>query len=164
MYYPQQSPGMSQKLPAHHDQSNPWNRHLGVGVNPQPQPPTSPGYTMYTNGAIMQLPHMPPMQHHHHQNSLGHYPSPPSHQQQSPAAQPISTHWQQQLMKYEVCFRSVFMNVLKLKSWRRLCGQHDHPTTVLGLAQWLRGVLPSLPLLSRTRTSLRRRTILLLRH
>ncbi|KAJ6498967.1 glucose-repressible alcohol dehydrogenase transcriptional effector [Mycena sanguinolenta] len=41
------------------------------------------------------------MQHHHHQNSLGHYPSPPSHQQQSPAAQPISTHWQQQMMKYE---------------------------------------------------------------
>ncbi|KAJ7680654.1 glucose-repressible alcohol dehydrogenase transcriptional effector [Mycena polygramma] len=42
------------------------------------------------------------MQHHHHQNSLGHYPSPPSHQQpQSPAAQPISTHWQQQLIKYE---------------------------------------------------------------
>jgi CCR4-NOT transcription complex subunit 6 len=106
MYYPQQSPGMSQKLPAHHDQSNvnPWNRqHLGVGVNPQSQaPPTSPGYTMYTNGTIMQHPHMPPMQHHHHQNSLGHYPSPPSHQQQSPAAQPISTHWQQQLIKYEV--------------------------------------------------------------
>ncbi|KAJ7902189.1 glucose-repressible alcohol dehydrogenase transcriptional effector [Mycena olivaceomarginata] len=61
---------------------------------------------MYTNGAIMQLPHMPPMQHHHHQNSLGHYPSPPSHQQQSPAAQPISTHWQQQLMKYEETMRT----------------------------------------------------------
>ncbi|KAJ7130842.1 glucose-repressible alcohol dehydrogenase transcriptional effector [Mycena crocata] len=44
---------------------------------------------------------MPPMQHHHHQNSLSHYPSPPSHQQQSPAAQPISQHWQNQLMKYE---------------------------------------------------------------
>ncbi|KAJ7646968.1 glucose-repressible alcohol dehydrogenase transcriptional effector [Roridomyces roridus] len=100
MYYPQQSPGMSQKLPAHHDQSNPWNRqHL---VTPQSQPPpTSPGYTMYTNGAIMQHPHMPPMQHHHHQNSLGHYPSPPSQLQQSPAAQPISPHWQSQLMKYE---------------------------------------------------------------
>ncbi|KAJ7723516.1 hypothetical protein B0H16DRAFT_1737145, partial [Mycena metata] len=80
---------MSQKLPAHHDQSNvnPWNRHLGVGVgvNPQAQqPPTSPGYTMYTNGGIMQHPHMPPMQHHHHQNSLGHYPSPPE-----PPAAPV---------------------------------------------------------------------------
>ncbi|KAF7321902.1 hypothetical protein MKEN_00712400 [Mycena kentingensis (nom. inval.)] len=102
MYFPQ-SPGMSQKLPAHHDQNvNPWNRqHLGVGVNPQAQqPPTSPGYALYTNGAIMQHPHMAPMQH-HHQNSLSHFPSPPNMQQQSPVAQPISTHWSQQLMKYE---------------------------------------------------------------
>ncbi|KAJ7268647.1 Endonuclease/exonuclease/phosphatase [Mycena haematopus] len=87
MYYPQQSPGMSQKLPAHHE-SNPWNRHLGVGVNPQPQPPTSPGYTMYTNELHRTL------------------PSPPSHQQQSPAAQPISTHWQQQMIKYEEAIRT----------------------------------------------------------
>ncbi|KAK7005817.1 Endonuclease/exonuclease/phosphatase [Favolaschia claudopus] len=98
MYYPQQSPG-TQKLPPHHDQNNPWNRHLGVGVNPQAQPPTSPGY-MYTNGALMGPHHMAPMQH-HHQNSLGHFPSPPNHQQQSPAAQPMSREWQQQLMKYE---------------------------------------------------------------
>ncbi|KAJ7072022.1 Endonuclease/exonuclease/phosphatase [Mycena amicta] len=77
MYYSQQSPGMSQKLPAHHDQNvNPWNR-LGP-------PPTSPGYTLYTNGAILQHPHMAPMQHHHHQNSLGHFPSPPNLQQHLP--------------------------------------------------------------------------------
>ncbi|KAF7315764.1 hypothetical protein MIND_00092300 [Mycena indigotica] len=103
MYYPQ-SPGMSQKLPAHHDQNvNPWNRqHLGVGVNPQAQaPPTSPGYTIYTNGGLLQHPHMAPIPHHHHQNSLGHFPSPPNLQQQSPAAQPITPHWSEQLMKYE---------------------------------------------------------------
>nr|GAT58571.1 predicted protein [Mycena chlorophos] len=76
--------------------------HLGVAVNPQAQPPpTSPGYTLYTNGAIMQHPHMAPIQHHHHQNSLGHFPSPPNMQQQSPAAQPITSHWSEQLMKYE---------------------------------------------------------------
>ncbi|KAF9474705.1 hypothetical protein BDN70DRAFT_815210 [Pholiota conissans] len=81
-------------------------------------PPQSPGYALYTNGALHQHPghHLqhPPLQH-HHQTSLSHYPSPPNqhtHQQQqhilaaqgSPAsATPVvSPQWQQQLMKCEV--------------------------------------------------------------
>lgn len=123
MYYPQQSPGIPHKLASHHD-NNPWRHGLPMLVQQPGQqtavgpPPQSPGYALYTNGALHQHPghHLqhPPLQH-HHQTSLSHYPSPPnqhSHQQQqhllaaqgSPAsATPVvSPQWQQQLMKCEV--------------------------------------------------------------
>ncbi|KAF8971229.1 Endonuclease/exonuclease/phosphatase [Flammula alnicola] len=121
MYYPQQSPGIPHKLPNHHD-NNPWRLPLLVQQPGQQSavgpPPQSPGYALYTNGALQHHPghHLqhPPLQH-HHQSSMSHYPSPPNqhtHQQQqhllaaqgSPAsATPVvSPQWQQQLMKCEI--------------------------------------------------------------
>jgi CCR4-NOT transcription complex subunit 6 len=130
--YPQQSPGIAHKLPNHHDQS-PWTRsHHPVLGPPGSQPPNvgppppSPGYAIYTNGNVNPMQHHPahhphpltahpPMQHHHHhQNSLTRYPTPPNgHSLQqhvltsgSPAngaGQIITPHWQQQLLKCEVC-------------------------------------------------------------
>lgn len=129
MYYPQQSPGITHKLASHHDQQSAWSRAAAASVNhsilvPGSQsvglpPLQSPGYPLYANGA---LPQHHPGHHHlthapmHHQSSLSHYPSPPNghaHQQQqqqqshmlaqgSPAAQIISPHWQQQLLKCDV--------------------------------------------------------------
>lgn len=127
MYYSQQSPGIAHKLP---DQS-PWSRaHHPVLGPPGPNasigiPPQSPGYPLFTNGSVNHLhslpaphPHMPIQAHHHHQNSLSHIPSPPHQQNQHPigpqndspgsitGAQPIMTqHWQNQLLKCEVCNR-----------------------------------------------------------
>ncbi|KAI0949077.1 hypothetical protein AcW1_008780 [Taiwanofungus camphoratus] len=130
MYYPQQSPGIAHKLPTHqhpqvHDQS-PWSRgthHPVLGPPNHPQPPTSPAYPLFTNGALTAIqhhphPHMPgPLtHHHHHQNSLSHthFPSPPNGnalqhgtlgQNGSPGSvstQPMTTHWQQQLLKCEM--------------------------------------------------------------
>lgn len=133
MYYPQQSPGITHKLTSHHDQSAwgraaaanqsilvpPGSQPVGVGMTPL----QSQGYQLYTNGALQ---HHHPGHHHlthaqlHHQNTLSHYPSPPNghaHQQQqqqqqqqphmlaqgSPVTQMISPHWQQQLLKCDVC-------------------------------------------------------------
>jgi hypothetical protein len=131
MYYPQQSPGISHKLANHHDQ-NSWPRpHHSVLGPPGQQPnvgppPPSPGYAIYTNGNVNPMQHhphhphpLPPMQHHHHQNSLSHYPSPPNGHtmqqhvlsQSSPASsatQVISPHWQQQLLKCEVCSPCIY--------------------------------------------------------
>ncbi|THU94152.1 hypothetical protein K435DRAFT_799104 [Dendrothele bispora CBS 962.96] len=100
MYYPNNSPAIQTKLP-----NDPWQRsHLQL---PQPQnvgpPPTSPGYPLYPHP----LSHPTLHQHPHHQN---HYPSPPSLQphvlaQGSPASvpgQPMTQHWQQQLLKCEM--------------------------------------------------------------
>ena len=130
MYYSQQSPGITHKLPSHHDQS-PWNRtHHPVLGPPGAQPtvgppPASPGYAIYTNGNVNTIQHHPghhphpltthpSIPHHHHQNSLSHYPSPPNGHtlqqhaigQGSPAGasnqQIITPHWQQQLLKCEV--------------------------------------------------------------
>jgi CCR4-NOT transcription complex subunit 6 len=128
MYYPQQSPGLSHKLPNHHDQS-PWGRSHPVLGPPGAQPsvgppPTSPGYAIYTNGNVNAMQHHPvhhphpltghpPLQLHHHQNSLSHYPSPPNGHTLQPHAigqgspvgantQIISAQWQQQLLKCEV--------------------------------------------------------------
>ena len=94
MYYPQQSPGIAQKLPQHpaqlHDQS-PWARTTHHSVLAPPnhaQQPTSPAYPLFTHAnstmSVMQhhpVPHMSaPMSHHHHQNSLSHphFQSPPN--------------------------------------------------------------------------------------
>jgi len=122
MYYPQQSPSISHKLANHHD-SNPWRLPILIQQPGQQSavgpPPPSPGYPLYTNGALQHHPAHHPLQHpplqHHHQNSLSHYPSPPNvhnHQQHllaaqgSPAAPAavVSPHWQQQLLKCEVSF------------------------------------------------------------
>ncbi|KDR67582.1 hypothetical protein GALMADRAFT_216426 [Galerina marginata CBS 339.88] len=120
MYYPQQSPGIPHKLANHHD-NNPWRLPMLVQQQPGQQPsvgppPPSPGYALYTNGAIPHHPGHHPLQHpplHHHQNSMSHYPSPPNqhtHQQHLLAAQGspasatpiVSPQWQQQLMKCEM--------------------------------------------------------------
>ncbi|TFY81090.1 hypothetical protein EWM64_g2928 [Hericium alpestre] len=114
MYYPQQSPGIGHKLAAHHDQS-PWARPTHThSFGPHPPPP-SPGYALYANGVNPMQHHIPTLQH-HHQNSLTHFPSPPTngnvgmHGQHvgmgqgspgSAASQIINPHWQQQLLKYE---------------------------------------------------------------
>ncbi|CCL99643.1 uncharacterized protein FIBRA_01663 [Fibroporia radiculosa] len=129
MYYPQQSPGIAHKLPAHqhpnqvHDQS-PWSRqphHAVLGAPAHTQPPTSPGYPLF-NGALSAMQHHPhphlsgPLtHHHHHQNSLSHshFPSPPNgnglqgHVALNGSPGSVSTphmtvHWQQQLLKYEM--------------------------------------------------------------
>jgi CCR4-NOT transcription complex subunit 6 len=113
-----------------HDPS-PWSRtthHPALGPPGHAQQPTSPGYPLFThaNGmnALQHHPHahIPgPMGHHHHQNSLSHshahYQSPPNGngipgahaglvQNGSPAnavTQIMTPHWQNQLMKCEVC-------------------------------------------------------------
>src|ERR1700722_12150724 len=133
MYYPQQSPGIAQKLPTHHDPS-PWSRSHHPVLGPpgtQPGPPPSPGYPLYTNGThnpMQQHPahlphpltgHPPQMPHHHHHTSISHFSSPPngqSHQQHgasqaSPgnaSTQLMAPHWQQQLLKCEVRHRISF--------------------------------------------------------
>jgi CCR4-NOT transcription complex subunit 6 len=163
MYYPQQSPGISHKLPNHHDQ-NPWPRPHHPVLGPPGQqpnvgpPPPSPGYAIYTNGNVnpmQHLPHhphpLPPMQHHHHQNSLSHYPSPPNgHTMQqhvlpqgspaSSAGQVISPHWQQQLLKCEV--RSAYIHHPLMFSYsfffvHRRFALPAHLITVLARVQWL---------------------------
>lgn len=113
MYYPQQSPGIAHKLPSHHDQSA-WARPHNFGP-----PPPSPGYPLYTNGNVPHMQHHLPSLQHHHQNSLTHYPSPPTNGnvnvnvhgqhvgmgQSPPGSTPnllITPHWQQQLLKCEV--------------------------------------------------------------
>jgi CCR4-NOT transcription complex subunit 6 len=128
MYYPQQSPGIPHKLANHHD-NNPWRLPMIVQQPGQQSavgpPPPSPGYALYTNGALQHHPghHLqhPPLQH-HHQSSMSHYPSPPNqHTQQqqqqhilaaqgSPAsATPVvSAHWQNQLIKCEASPRFAF--------------------------------------------------------
>ncbi|KAI0775852.1 hypothetical protein BD413DRAFT_286678 [Trametes elegans] len=136
MYYPQQSPGIAHKLPTHqhpgqvHDQS-PWARHPGYGPANGAQPPTSPAYPLFAhaNGTMTAIQHHPhqhipgPLAHHHHQNSLSHahFPSPPNGnglqgphgalgQNGSPghiSTQMMAPHWQQQLLKCEVCACSV---------------------------------------------------------
>ena len=143
MYYSQPSPGIAHKLP---DQSS-WSRtHHPVLGPPGPNanigiPPHSPGYPLFTNGNVNHPhslptphPHIPIQAHHHHQNSLSHMPSPPHQQNQHPmgpqndspgsitSAQSIMTqHWQNQLLKCEVC------NQHDLYSYRILT---DRPITV----------------------------------
>ncbi|KAI0823381.1 hypothetical protein BC628DRAFT_530663 [Trametes gibbosa] len=111
-----------------HDQT-PWGRHAGYGPanGVGAQPPTSPAYPLFThgNGTMTAMQHHPhqhipgPLAHHHHQNSLthAHFSSPPNGnamqgphgtlgQAGSPGAiqtQMITPHWQQQLLKCEVC-------------------------------------------------------------
>ncbi|THG94891.1 hypothetical protein EW026_g6669 [Hermanssonia centrifuga] len=131
MFYPQQSPGIAQKLTQHpgqiHDQA-PWSRaahHPALGPPNHVQPPTSPGYPLFshTNGGMTALQHHQhmtgPMVHHHHQNSLphAHYQSPPNgngmptaHAGLVPNGSPVhaavtqimTPHWQNQLMKCEM--------------------------------------------------------------
>jgi hypothetical protein len=125
MYYSQPSPGIAHKLPdqsswprTHHPVLGPPGPNANIGI-----PPQSPGYPLFTNGNVNHLhniptphPHIPIQAHHHHQNSLSHMPSPPHQQNQHPmgpqndspgsitGAQPIMTqHWQNQLLKCEVC-------------------------------------------------------------
>jgi hypothetical protein len=111
MYYPQQSPGIAHKLSSAHPDPSPWARP----THPFGPPPPSPGYPLYTNGNMPH--HIQSL--HHHQNSISHYPSPPSNGgvsvnvlgqtlgvgQGSPgsaSSQIITPHWQQQLLKCEV--------------------------------------------------------------
>ena len=127
MYYPQQSPGIPHKLANHHD-NNPWRLPMIVQQPGQQSavgpPPPSPGYALYTNGALQHHPghhlqHPPPLQH-HHQSSMSHYPSPPNqhtHQQHILAAQGspasatpvVSAHWQNQLIKCEVSRHFIYL-------------------------------------------------------
>lgn len=129
MFYPSQSPAISHKLANHphhvnvQDQS-PWSRNVNHTHTHHPQqsigpPPPSPGYPLYTNGAVNPIQHHShhplshtPLPHHQHQNSLSHYPSPPNghiHPQHmgqgspgSVGSQIITPHWQQQLLKCEM--------------------------------------------------------------
>ncbi|KAG1736002.1 Endonuclease/exonuclease/phosphatase [Suillus lakei] len=122
MFYPSHS-----QTTLHHvnvqDQS-PWPRNVNHTHTHHPQqsigpPPPSPGYSLYSNGAVNPIQHHPhhplshpPLPHHQHQNSLSHYPSPPNghiHSQHmgqgspgSVGSQIITPHWQQQLLKCEM--------------------------------------------------------------
>lgn len=147
MYYPQQSPGIAQKMPTHqhpgqiHD--SPWSRaghHPVLGPPNHAQQPTSPAYSLFphANGAMNPMQHHPhphmsgPLGHHHHQNSLthAHYQSPPNGnglqsgmvQNGSPGSgvvtQIITPHWQNQLLKCEVSVPN-FVGVGALRSRER---------------------------------------------
>ncbi|KAF5383442.1 hypothetical protein D9757_006089 [Collybiopsis confluens] len=77
-------------------------------------PPTSPGYSLYTQahhhlGPLHHIPGQQPPQSNHNHNP--HYPSPPIQHgqllgQASPASTPMAQHWQQQLLKCEIVRQS----------------------------------------------------------
>jgi hypothetical protein len=109
MYYNAPSAAIPIKLGQQHD---PWNRQLN-GVQP-----TSPGYAVYTNGV-----HSHQQPHHAHSMSIPSVYSQPdqlgSYRTASPNGTPGSQvigspHWQQQLLKAEVCFQNVSLVSLSI--------------------------------------------------